>query len=152
MTEKHASQPDTFKKTLRRICMRLHIGLDRLSGGLLGSRIPGRSFLLLTTTGRKSGLLRVTPIFYIPDGERFLLVASNWGGPTDPIWWLNLQANHQASVRAGRKQFTVVAHQADSEERAHFWPTITARYKEFPRYQQRITREIPLIILSPVYV
>ena len=145
-------QQSTIKKALRRTFMRTHITLYRISGGLLGSRIPTRSFLLLCTIGRKSGRERVTPIFYIPRGDDFILVASNWGEPSPPVWWLNLQAHPQARVRAGRKNLAVIAHQADAEERARLWPPIVARYKEFARYQRRLTREIPLVILSPCTV
>lgn len=144
------SQRPTLKRTLRKAFMRLHIALYRLSGGLLGSRIPTRSFLLLTAIGRKSGQERVIPIFYIPHGDEFILIGSNWGEPSSPAWWYNLQAHPRAKVRAGRRDIQVVAHQADPEERARLWPSIIARYGEFARYQQRVTREIPLIILSPV--
>jgi deazaflavin-dependent oxidoreductase (nitroreductase family) len=144
------SQPPTYKKVLRRAFMRMHIAVYRLSGGLLGSRIPTRSFLLLTTIGRKSGQERVTPIFYIPRGDDFILIASNWGEQSSPVWWLNLQARPQARVRAGRKDLTVVARQADAAERARLWPSITARYGEFERYQRKVEREIPLVILSSV--
>lgn len=143
------SQRPTIQRTLRRAFMRMHIALYRISGGLLGSRIPTRSFLLLTTIGRKSGQERVTPIFYVPRDGDFILIASNWGGPTSPDWWLNLQAHPQARVQAGRKNLAVVARQADAEERAHLWPAIVARYGEFQRYQQHLTREIPLVILTP---
>ena len=144
------SQPPTYKKALRRAFMRAHIAIYRLSGGLLGSRIPTRSFLLLTTIGRKSGQERVTPIFYIPRGDDFILIASNWGEQSSPVWWLNLQARPQARVRTGRKDLTVVARQADAAERARLWPSITARYGEFERYQRNVEREIPLVILSSV--
>lgn len=137
-----------LKKALRRAFMRVHIAIYQFSGGVLGSRLPTRSFLLLTTIGRKSGLERITPIFYIPNGPDFILVGSNWGEPSPPIWWLNLQARPQASVRVGRKKLTVTARQASSDERARLWPTIVARYGEFERYQRRVAREIPLVILS----
>ncbi|HEU5382658.1 MAG TPA: nitroreductase family deazaflavin-dependent oxidoreductase [Ktedonobacteraceae bacterium] len=137
-------------RALRRAFMRLHIALYRLSGGALGSRFASRSFLLLTTIGRKSGRERVTPIFYIPDAGRFILIASNWGAASDPIWWLNLQAHPQAKVRIGRNHLAVVAQLADGEERARLWLSVTSRYIEFARYQQRVTREIPVVILTPV--
>ena len=150
MPQSQPQQPDKMKRALRRAFMRVHIALYRLSGGLLGSRSPGRSFMLLTTIGRKSGLERVTPIFYLPKADHFLLIASNWGGQQQPIWWLNLQAHPQAKVRVGRKNLTVIARQADAEERARLWPSIVSRYTEFAHYQQQVTREIPIIILSPV--
>jgi F420H(2)-dependent quinone reductase len=103
MPQSQPQRPRRMKRALRRAFMRARISLYRLSGGLLGSRIPGRSFMLLTTIGRKSGLERVTPIFYLPKADQFLLIASNWGGQ-----------------------------------------------QQFARYQQQVTREIPIIILSPV--
>lgn len=142
--------PGRATKMLRRAFMRFHVALYRLSGGVLGSHAAQRSFLLLMTVGRKSGRERVTPILYIPDAERFILIASNWGGPSDPVWWLNLQAHPQASVRVGRKNLAVVARQATGEEHTRLWSSISSRYTEFARYQQRITREIPVVILSPV--
>jgi deazaflavin-dependent oxidoreductase (nitroreductase family) len=150
MSQKRSQQGNKSKKALRRAFMRAHIALYRLSGGLIGSRIAGRHFLLLTTTGRKSGRERVTPILYIPEAKNFLLIASNWGEAYAPAWWLNLQEHPQARVRVGRKTLVVIARQARAEERAHLWPSIIARYKEFAHYQQQVEREIPVIILSPV--
>lgn len=150
MPEDHTGKLGKRKKALRRAFMRAHIALYRLSGGILGSRFPTRSFLLLTTIGRKSGQERVTPIFYIPEASSFLLIASNWGEPYPPAWWLNLQAHPQARVRVGSKNLSVVARQANPEERAHLWPSITSRYGEFARYQQQVKREIPVVILDPV--
>lgn len=144
------AQRSTFTQALRKAFMRAHIGLYRASGGLLGSRIPTRSFLLLTTIGRKSGQERVIPIFYVPRGDDFILIGSNWGQETPPLWWLNLQAHPQAKVRAGRREFTVTARQASPDEHAKLWPAITASYHEFARYQRHLAREIPLVILSSV--
>jgi F420H(2)-dependent quinone reductase len=117
--------------------------------------------MLLTTTGRKSGQQRVTPIFYLPAMEdtinsipiekgHFLLIASNWGASTDPIWWLNLQVNPRAQVRIGKKTMAVTARKADSEERSRLWPLITSRYTNFADYQRSTRREIPVVILTPI--
>ncbi|HLZ58490.1 MAG TPA: nitroreductase family deazaflavin-dependent oxidoreductase [Ktedonosporobacter sp.] len=136
-------------RMLQRVFMRIHSGLYRLTGGVIGGRAGSRSFLLLTTTGRKSGQQRVTPIFYLPDGDNFVLIASNWGAPTHSIWWLNLQAHPQAWVQVGRKILPVIARQADPAERARLWSLVTAKYANFAAYQQRTTREIPVVILTP---
>ncbi len=142
----------TFQKTLRRAFMRTHIAVYRVSGGLLGSRVPGRQFLLLTTIGRKSGQERVIPIFYIPRDSDFILVGSNWGEASPPLWWLNLQAYPQARVRVGRRNVPVLARLAEPDEHARLWPSITSRYGEFERYQRLVTRQIPLVILSPHHI
>lgn len=149
MSQRPSRSTGRLIRALRRTFMRFHVALYRFSDGLLGGRAPGRSFLLLTTIGRKSGRERVTPILYIPEGHDFILVASNWGEPFLPAWLLNLQAQPQARVHVGRRHLAVVAHQADPEERASLWLSIVARYGEFARYQRGLVREIPLIILRP---
>jgi hypothetical protein len=52
---------------------------------LIGGKISNRNFLLLTSIGRKSGQERVTPIFYMPKAGHFILIASNWGAPNNPV-------------------------------------------------------------------
>lgn len=129
--------------------MRMHIALYRLTRGALGSRFGKRNFMLLTTTGRKSGQERVTPIFYIPEEGHFLLIASNWGAATDPQWWQNLQKNPLAKAQIGGKTVAITARQADAEERASLWSLITASYANFADYQRHTTREIPVVFLTP---
>jgi deazaflavin-dependent oxidoreductase (nitroreductase family) len=133
----------------QRAFMKAHTALYRLTGGDIGGKFRNRNFLLLTTTGRKSGQERVTPIFYMPEAGRFLLIASNWGAPVDPQWWLNLQARLSARVQVGKRTVAVTATQADAEERARLWPLITSRYPDFADYQRRTAREIPVVILTP---
>src|SRR5690242_5020059 len=113
-----SSRKGNLSITLTRWFMAGHIALYRLTRGVVGSKIGKFSFLLLTTIGRKSGLERVTPLFYIPDEGRFLLIASNWGSEKPPLWWVNLQAHPQATIQVGRRQLSVTATQADPQERA----------------------------------
>lgn len=133
---------------LQRFLMDVHILFYRLTGGKLGGKLAGRPMLLLTTIGRKSGQERITPIFYLPDDDRFLLIASNGGAPRHPQWWRNLQAHPQARVQIGRDTLPVMARQADAQERPVLWERITARYPNFAAYQRRTTREIPVVLLT----
>lgn len=137
--------------TLQRGLMTFHINFYRLTGGKMGGKAGQRAFLLLTTAGRKSGQARVTPLFYHPDGDRYLLIASNWGAQNHPVWWLNLQKKPDASIQIGRKIIAVTAHQAEGEERQRLWEEITRIYSNFAAYQEKITREIPVVILTPVH-
>lgn len=134
--------------TLQRFFMRVHIFFYQRTGGVIGGNL-GRPMLLLTTIGRKSGQERITPIFYFPDGDHFVLIASNSGASQHPQWWFNLQTHSQAKVQIGRNIVAVTAQQADGEERQRLWSLITAKYPEFNTYQQRTTREIPVVILTP---
>lgn len=129
--------------------MVIHIWLYRRTGGVIGGKAGNLTFLLLMTTGRKSGIARIIPIFCIPDDGRFLLIASNWGSEKDPQWWLNLQVNPHATVQVGRRTFPITARKATPEERAHMWPKAIAHMPQFANYQKRIKREIPIVILTP---
>ena len=106
--------------------------------------------LLLTTTGRKTGKQRTTPLLYLKDGDRLVLVASNGGAPKHPTWWLNLQARPEAEVQIGSKKIRVTARQADQEERNQLWSKVVAMYPDYANYQKRAEREIPVVILQPM--
>src|SRR5262245_33138739 len=91
---------------------RFHTWLYRVSGGrLLGSVGLGRQILLLTTTGRRSGVPRTTPLVYMPDGERYVVYGSNGGLETPPAWLLNLETRPDAEVEIGKRRIPVRAHQ-----------------------------------------
>ena len=125
-----------------------HVYLYRLTGGVIGGKMGGRSLLLLTTTGRKSGKARVTPLLYIPDSNRYVLAASNYGGDTHPQWYRNLLAHPQASVQIGKQIIAVTAQTASAEERPRLWALFT-RFSNFAAYERKTKREIPVVILTP---
>ena len=72
---------------------RAHRAVYRLSGGRLLGRVAGMPVLLLTTTGRRTGRARTTPLTYFEVGDELAIVASNGGEDSPPRWWLNLQAD-----------------------------------------------------------
>lgn len=127
----------------------LHKLLYRTSGGRLGGRIWGLSILLLTTTGRKTGKSRTTPLCFLPAGDDLVVVASNGGMDWFPSWWLNLLHEPRATVQVGRTRRAVRAREATPEERARLWKELTAIAPGYLKYQQRTQREIPLGILEP---
>jgi deazaflavin-dependent oxidoreductase (nitroreductase family) len=143
---KQSSQTGGVGKSLQRLFMKGHVSLYRLTGGKVGA---GKSFLILTTTGRKSGIERDTPLFFFPDEGHFVIIASNGGAPKHPTWWLNLQSNPHAKVQVRSRVIPVTARQADAEESKRLWAIIAEKYKNFVGYQQRTTREIPIVILAP---
>ena len=133
-------------RNLQRLFMKGHVSLYRRTGGKVGN---GKSFLILTTIGRKSGIERDTPLFFFPDEGRFIVIASNGGAPKHPTWWLNLQSNPKAKIQVRSRVIPVIARQADAEESKRLWTIIADKYKNFVGYQKRTTREIPIIILTP---
>ena len=126
-----------------------HVALYRLTNGLVGHRIGLTEAVLLTTTGRKSGAARTTPLTATPDGDRLVLVASNGGARRHPDWYLNLVAHPEVEVQRGSKRRRVRARTADAEERARLWPKVVATYRGYEDYQRRAAREIPLVVLDP---
>jgi deazaflavin-dependent oxidoreductase (nitroreductase family) len=118
----------------------------RASGGSL----PGRSLLLLTTTGARTGARRTTPLAYLPDGERLVVIASNYGGPVNPDWYYNLLANPAASVEVGGETFAVRAVVTEGEERERLYARQAERAPVFAEYAQRAPRTIPVIALERI--
>ena len=113
----------------------------------MGGRVSGAPVLLLTTTGRKSGKRRTTPLLYLRDGETIVIVASNGGRDVHPAWWLNLQTNPEADVQLGKARSPLIASNAAAEERARLWPLLVEMYPGYGDYQKRTKRQIPVVIL-----
>ncbi len=132
-----------------RILMTVNVFLYRLTDGALGSRMSGQSVLLLNTVGRKSGVPRTTPVNYYPDGERYVLVASNWGKGSHPAWYLNLMQQGAATIQVKNRKLRVRAMPAEGEEYQRLWRYVTGLNDFYVRYQKQTQRQIPLVILTP---
>ena len=140
MTERHGG----------RVCFSsVHRWLYQRTGGRIGHSLVLQRTLLLTTTGRKTGLLRTQPLTYFrhPSGKLFV-VASNWSSDNPPAWYLNILSNAHVQVQLKRETFAATARPADPTERATLWPWLVARAPIFGRYQAAVSREIPLILLE----
>jgi deazaflavin-dependent oxidoreductase (nitroreductase family) len=126
--------------------------LLRVSGGSLS--IPGLTaglpVIRLTTIGAKSGQPRTVPVAGLSDGDKVILVASNFGQAHHPAWYHNLRANPEATLVLPTRSGTYLAHEATPAERAHYWPLAAAFYRGYPAYQQRTGgRVIPIMVLTP---
>lgn len=142
----------TFIKWMSKI----NVVLYRRTGGRLGSKwrvgsaFPrGLPVCLLTTTGRKSGEPRISPLLFLEDGDRIILVASQGGLPKHPMWYLNLRANPEVTVQVKSRVRPMSAHVADPEERARLWPRLVAMYPDFDNYQAWTDRTIPVVVCTP---
>ena len=108
--------------------------------------------LLLTTNGRRTGKLRTTPLTFLRDGADLVVIASNGGSDRPPDWSLNLQHDPHAVVQIGRDKSTVTAKTASPDKRERLWPVITAAYQGYATYQQKTTRQIPVVLLIPIKI
>jgi deazaflavin-dependent oxidoreductase (nitroreductase family) len=131
-----------------RLTGRLNVPLYRLSGGRVGGRVADAPVLLLTTTGRKSGLPRTAPVVYLADGQNVVVIGSNAGHDRSPAWSLNLKASPEAEVEIGRERRQVRARLAEGEERARLWRLHNEQYSGFDEYEARTDRDIALFVLE----
>jgi deazaflavin-dependent oxidoreductase (nitroreductase family) len=131
---------------------RLTVPLDRALGSLTRGKIIGFGVLptmLITTTGRRSGQPRVTPLLYTPDGDAYLVVGSNWGQAHQPAWALNLIANPLATANVGGERVTLRATLASGAERDRLWRLALAGWPAYETYVKRAGgREIKVFRLE----
>ena len=120
----------------------------RATRGVSDDPFAGRPLLLLTTTGARSGQRRTTPLMYVPDGDRLLVIASNMGALIHPDWYRNLLAHPGATVEVGADTFETSAVVLEGTERQQLWDRIVASYPFFTEHQAKITRQIPVIALE----
>jgi deazaflavin-dependent oxidoreductase (nitroreductase family) len=127
---------------------RIHTALYRATGGVIGARLAGIPMLLLTTRGRRTGRARTLPLAYLPDGEDFVVVASNGGLDTDPLWWRNLQTDPACEVQVRRQVHRARAERASGAERDRLWPLLVQANPQWGRYEQATRRPIPVVVLK----
>ncbi|MBC7814412.1 MAG: nitroreductase family deazaflavin-dependent oxidoreductase [Burkholderiales bacterium] len=136
-------------KRMFKLFTAFHIWMYRQSNGQRMNIMRGMPVLLLTTTGRKTGKQRTTPLMYIEDGENVVITASAGGDDADPAWFKNLQTNPRATVEIKGITQTVVAQVAEPEQKAPLWSRLISQAPFFGEYQRSTTREIPMVILQP---
>jgi deazaflavin-dependent oxidoreductase (nitroreductase family) len=138
------------KDAFFRLSTGVHREVYRRTGGRFGAKAGGLHMMLLTTTGRRSGQPRTTPLNCIRDGDRYLAVASFGGDDRDPQWFKNLQANPEATVQLDAETIPVRATVATPEEKKDLWPKAIAAYKGYDNYQRKTSRDIPVVILTRI--
>ena len=139
-----------FATVGKHVAPRVDRFLLRVTGGrgvAIGRK--GLPTLFLTTTGRKSGQERVTPLLYFRDGGNVIVAGSNWGQTHHPAWALNLKANPRAKMQIGREKVDVVARVAEGDERERLWPELEEKWPAYRTYTERSGRDIMVFVLEP---
>ena len=129
-----------------------HRLLIKVSGGHYGWFLAGMPMLYLTTTGRKSGTKRSTMLSSpMKVHGSYIVVASRGGDERHPAWYLNLRDHPEVDVVIqGGAVEPRIARIATADERDRLWPQITAKFPNYAEYQEKTSREIPLVFLEPV--
>ena len=122
----------------------------RANQGKVGGQLANIPLLLLTTTGAKSGRALTKPLAYTRDGDRIVVIASFAGGPKNPPWYHNLVANPVATVELGSERLRVRATVTSGEERQRLFDRQVAQMPIFAEYQQKTTRQIPVVVLQRI--
>ncbi|HXB16198.1 MAG TPA: nitroreductase family deazaflavin-dependent oxidoreductase [Solirubrobacteraceae bacterium] len=125
-----------------------HVRVYRETGGERGYHWRGTTILLLTTRGRSSGEPRTTPLIHRTDGDRWVVVASKGGAPDHPGWFKNLEADADATIQVLGEEIPVRASTAEGEERERLWRLMAEAWPAYDEYQQKTSREIPVVILT----
>jgi F420H(2)-dependent quinone reductase len=121
----------------------------RNDGKGLGGNVGNIPVALLTTIGRKTGQPRVSPLYFLRDGDKVVVAASRGGSDRNPMWYLNLRAEPKVQVQIQDEVLDLTAHAANEEERARYWPQLVRMYPSYDDYQSWTDRVIPLVVCEP---
>ena len=114
-----------------------------------GKSMGNRPLLLLTTVGRRSGEKHTSPMMYVPDRDRLLIIASNNGATSDPLWYLNLVADPSVTVEVPGQKYQALASPLTGDDYDRQWAAIQAKYPFFTEHQERAgDRRIPVVALT----
>jgi len=126
-----------------------HVDRYRATGGEEGHDWRGASVLLLTTTGRKSGEKRTTPLIYGRSGENYMIIASKGGADEPPAWYRNLSEDPDVELQVKDQVLKARARDAGPEEKPELWKAMTEQWPDYDDYQAKTEREIPVVVLEP---
>jgi proline iminopeptidase len=128
-----------------------HVRRYRETGGKVGHIWrEGSTVLLLTTTGRKTGERRTTPLIYAQDGARYVIVASKGGAPEHPGWYENLEKTPGVELQVEDEVFRARARTIHGEERERLWRKANEVWPHYDEYAKKTKREIPVVVLERV--
>lgn len=125
-----------------------HVDRYVATDGEEGHDWQGTVVLILTTTGRKSGEQRSTPLIYQPDGDDYLIVGSKGGADEPPAWLLNIEADPNVTLQIKADRFPAKARIAGPEEKPSMWQKMANTWPAYDEYQEKTDREIPIIVLE----
>ncbi|MET3961789.1 deazaflavin-dependent oxidoreductase (nitroreductase family) [Marmoricola sp. OAE513] len=112
-------------------------------------RIAGLTSLMLTVVGRKSGVARSTPVLCVPYQGGHLIAGSNFGGPKEPVWVLNVRAAQTVEVGIDGATHTAVPRELAGAERDAAWTAMLRTWPNYAKYAERVDRTIPVFLLEP---
>lgn len=133
--------------------VREQVELYESSGGTQGTtlRDTGLPVIIVTHHGNKTGAIRKTPLMRVKDGDSYVLVGSQGGAPSDPVWVHNLRADPNVEIRDLTQVMKMHTQEVtDDTERARLWQLAVAAFAPYETYRGKTTRTIPVFVAVPV--
>lgn len=130
------------------------VGTDKALQRLTRGRIDLLTFaglpeILLQVPGRRTGVLRSTPLLCVPHGDGWLVAGSNWGAPDPPAWVANLKAADEPLVTFKGRTVAADARLLAGPEREEKWAVMLETWPNYAKYAERTNRELPVFWLTP---
>ncbi len=112
--------------------------------------LAGLPVIMVTTTGRRSGQARTSPLIAVPVGDSLALLGTNFGQTGTPAWVFNLESDPRLTVAFHDRTLDLVARVATDAERAEVWRSSAGVYGGYEKYRERIVdRDIRIFVLEP---
>ena len=156
MDEKPPNLDGEFARRVIKLMATVNVAVYKVTRGRVGGtwRIGAGwrdpvPICLVEHRGRRTGRLRTTPLVYLRDGDRVVVVASQAGRPRHPLWFRNIEADPEVTVQIKGERRPMRARTASPPERAELWPRLVDLYSDYDSYQSWTDREIPVVIIEP---
>lgn len=127
-----------------------HVRRYRETDGEVGYLWNGAPILLLTTTGRRTGEPRTTPLIFGRDRDAYVIVASKGGSPEHPGWYRNIERDPEVELQVKADHVRGRARVAEGEERERLWRAMAEIWPAYDEYATRTDREIPVVVVELV--
>lgn len=124
------------------------VALYESTDGKQGGTLQDKPVIILTTRGRRSGKVRKTPLMRVEDGGTYAVVASLGGAPKHPVWYHNLVADPNVTLRDGANVYELTAREVHGDEKARWWAVAVEAWPAYDDYQARTERQIPVFVLE----
>jgi deazaflavin-dependent oxidoreductase (nitroreductase family) len=120
----------------------------RANGGRVGGQFASSTLLLLHTLGAKSNQPRINPLAYFKEDDKYVIIASKGGAPTNPDWYYNILAHPDVTLEIGTEQFKAHATVPERQERDRIFADVARQAPGFGEYQKNSSRIIPVVVLE----
>ena len=144
-----APRPGTPQWRAFQVVTKLNVWAYRATRGRVGGRFDAAPVCILHHRGARTQQKRETPLVYLPDDDRVILIASMGGMPKNPAWYHNLRANPDVEIERDGRRDPMTAREAEGAEREELWNRVLTVWPTYADYQARTARRIPVLICEP---